>query len=648
MNKLGFAIKFAHEGVYMPIVCNSGQWTNKVVDIRDFLKLFTGLAYNEQGHQVSTGNSATFISFDEGGCFLVLFKAISGRFGDFLSGWIYIPNTIEATGEDIINTYNYVRNILSQSNLTEYKDDIESFFSKEYPAKEITAIYTPSKGHLFGIRYLGHYSLKEIVGDHRYQPYYSNYKATFLLEKVGEVEVAKDSANIFHDLTDKDIVKTAILIPPTSLSLQKLGRGTELLTQDGAGFTSPLLVNVGTTVPFLLTRDGFENIRIDVSVVSEKQDVDLTNVEIVWKKKITPSMFNIVNYNGDNIKSAQIIVNGVDITYQEALFSEIDCELATVEVIAPNYESNEKKCSLLTDNIKISLRRKIETSRMKIVLANGELADMTLECSGFSDKSNSPLAGYEYSNNYGIGDKKILSISSRYVWKQRLWGFFASLGIILLFIALAAFDTWSDTHHFKFGLPPWEKNRPVQQSTLVFSEDNNDSTQNQTATEVETELESTELFSLDSAINYLDKQTIWTKSELNKYPDLQGLFDDMNTFNLSRLLNDWHMKLETSKNFQKVYESANKCFIHHWNPKQGAHYPTYNKPNDEQIVISNYINWLGQDQTPELSSEGGFHPNVNTHGQKNANKAGSSTTKPQAPSVKPVNSKGETTKNGGL
>ena len=638
MNKLGFAIKLASQGAGNAIECNRGQWTSKVVDIREYLKLFNGL----QG----TDNVVTFMSFDEGGCFLTQLRAISGRGGDFLSGWIYIPNTIEATGEDIINTYNYVHNILSESNLSNRRDEIEGFFSREYPIKEFSATYTPSHGQLFGLRYLGYYSLKEIVGEHRYQPYYSNYKAIFLLDKGGEVRVVREVANNFHDLTDKEIVKTAFLIPPTRASLQQLGRGTELLTLEGTGFNSPLLVNVGTTVPFLLTREGFENIRVDVPVMSEKQDVDLSNVEIVWKKRITPAMFNIVNLNGDNIKSAQIIVNGVDITYREALFSEKDCELATVEVIAPNYEPYEKKCSLLTDNIKISLRRKIKTSRIKVVLANGELADMTLESQYLSDKDDSPLAGYEYSNNYGIADYKVLGISSLFVWKQRLLGFFGALGTIILIIAFNAFDSWTDTHHFKFGLPPWEKDRPIQQYSSGIFDDSNDSTLSQTVNEVDYELKSAEKLSTDSAIVFLDKNNIWKKSELNKYSALQGLFDDMNNFNLSKLLNDWHSKLSDSHNFKRIYDSAKKTRTNGWNPKQGAHSSTYNKPGDEQINIENYINWLDQDQTPKHPSEGGFHPNVNPRGGTNVNKGGTSADKPQTSSVKSGNGKDE--KNGGL
>ena len=51
-----------------------------------------------------------------------------------------------------------------------------------------------------------------------------------------------------------------------------------------------------------------------------------------------------------------------------------------------------------------------------------------------------------------------------------------------------------------------------------------------------------------------------------------------------------------------MLESANKTVKNHWEPKQGQHYPTFNKPGDEQINLTNYINWLDQDQTPKTST----------------------------------------------
>ena len=512
MNKLGFAIKLASQGAGNAIECNKGQWINKVVDIREYLKLFNGL----QG----TDNIVTFMSFDESGCFLTQLRAISGRVGDFLSGWIYIPNTIEASGEDIMNTYNYVRNILFQSNLSDYISDIESFFSKEYPSKEVVAQYIASRGQLFGVRFLGHYTLKEIVGEHRYQPYYSDYKAVFLLNKKDEVAITNESASNFRNLTDKDIVKTSIIIPPTNASLQALGRGTKIHVADGSDFNQPLLANVGSKVTLFLSRIGFENMKFEVNVSSERQEIDLANVKITWKKKISASMFTVSNRKQEKIEQGvRISVNDKDITFQEILVSEEECRQAIIKVSAPDYEPFEYQRNLLLNEYsEITLTRKVESCLTTIELVNGKHAKMTLESEYLPSKYDSPLKGYEFEEKYP-GDK-VLRMSSWFVWKQRLWGFLGALAAVMLMVACVAFDAWIDTHHFKFGLPPWEEDKPAQ----TCQQNTNNDVEEAEATESNEQQVSQQI------LNYLNQNDKWSKAQLDQNPSTRELYDMINNY----------------------------------------------------------------------------------------------------------------------
>lgn len=633
MNKLGFAIKLASQGAGNAIECNKGQWTNKVVDIREYLKLFNGL----QG----TDNIVTFMSFDEGGCFLTQLRAISGRVGDFLSGWIYIPNTIDASGEEIMSAYNYVRNILSQSNLSDLKDDIESFFSKEYLLKEVVAQYSASKGQLYGVRFLDkrphYYNLKEIVGEDRYQPYYSDYKAVFLLVEGEEVAITREATNSFKDLTNIEIVKTSILVPPSNATLQALGRGTKICRKDGSDFNQPLLANVGSKASLILYRSGFENIDLEVNITPERTVLDFSKVEIIWKKKISSSMFTIRTSKNEKIDyEVRIFVNGKDITFRDVLLSEESCRQAHVKVSAPDFEDFEQNCNLLTGGLDITLSRKVKQNKIVVKLINGAQDEMTIESKYLPSNYDSPLKGYEFDEDYH--GNKVLKLSSLFVWKQRLWGFCAALIVGILLIAYTAFDAWNDTHQFKFGLPPWEELSTTQQDYTDDSTSVN-GFQNQDENQGESEQNSSEDTSLDVAIKYLDNNSTWTKSEMEKFPDLQGLFDDMNTFNFSKLLNNWQDKLSNSKQFKKVFESANKTYRNGWNPKQGSHNPTYNKSDDEQIRLTNYINWLDQDQTPKTSSD---------KERTNSIKPKSVHNKPGASLDKHGKGKSEKTTNGGL
>lgn len=531
MNKLGFAIKLASQGAGNAIECNKGQWTNKVVDIREYLKLFNGL----QG----TDNIVTFMSFDEGGCFLTQLRAISGRVGDFLSGWIYIPNTIEASGEEIMSAYNYVRNILSQSNLSDLKDDIESFFSKEYSSKEVAAQYIASRGQLYGVRFLGHYTLKEIVGEHRYQPYYSDYKAVFLLNKEDEVAITKESVSNFKDLTNKDIVKTSVLVPPTNASLQALGIGTKIHAADGSDFNQPLLVNVGSEATLVLSRIGFEDIKFEVNVTSERQVIDLTNVKITWMKKISASMFTVRNDKQEKIeKGVRILVNDTDITFQEILVSEKECRQAHIKVSAPDYDVFEQRRSLL-DDLDITLSRKVKQAQAVVELSNGNYGKMTIESKHLPSNYDSPLKSYEFGKDYH--GNKVLKLSSRFVWKQRLWGFLGALAAVMLVIACVAFDAWIDTHHFKFGLPPWEEDKPVQ----TWQQNSNNGAE-------EAEVTATNDQQVNQQIlDYLNQNDQWAKAQLDQDTMTRGLYDMINNYHFSDITN---VNIENCDKINKIKE----------------------------------------------------------------------------------------------
>ena len=613
MNKLGFAIKLASQGAGNAIECNKGQWTNKVVDIREYLKLFNGL----QG----TDNIVTFMSFDEGGCFLTQLRAISGRVGDFLSGWIYIPNTIEASGEDVMNTYNYVRNILSQSNLNDYISDIESFFSKEYPKKEYAASYVPSSGEEFGVRFNDmYYSMKEILDIDRYQPYYSKYKAIFLLDKDGEVKISKEQVAKFKDLTKLNIDKTCIFKAPSPEEVRLLGRGTKIVFQNNQEFKSPVLTKKGDKVQLYAIRDGFEPVALPLVMIQEDGQVMSIDPQTVkWLKRIKPSMFVVSNRKHEPIeKGVRISINGTDVTYQEALIAEEDCRQALVKVSASDYETSEQKQNLLNGYCEIVLNRKVKSFQATVELANGSLAEMTIESKYLSSTHESPLKGYDYDQDYH--GNSILKMNSWFVWKQRLWGFLGGLGVLALIVLSLMIDTWIDN-----GCPmPWDEKK-VPPTEATTTDGTNEQVSQATEVNDSATATDTETYTLEDALKYLDEKTVWTKSEMDKYPDLQGLFEDMNNFNLSRLLNEWSTKLSSSQSFKKVCESANKTYTNGWNPSQGSHNPTYNQPNDEQISLTNYINWLDRDQTPPATNTGGgFHPGKGAgKSGANAGKSGS-------------------------
>ena len=579
MNKLGFTITRTNQGVAKLIECNKEDWSSKVVDVRDYLKLFSGL----QG----TDNSITFISFDEGGCFLNQLRAISGRAGDNLCGWIYIPNTIEITSEEIMDAYDFVEKILSQSNINDSKEKIEEFFSKEYKLKKHIFKYAPSSGEKYGVRYIGRYSKKEILGKDCYQQYYSGYKAIFLVDPNGDVQPS--NKQMFVDLTKEEIREACIFLPPSE---KELKGGIKITLKNGSEFNSPILTYKNKEIELSFTREGFEPVKRPVTILEDGQKLELGSQSIEWKKTVERSMFKFFDqdeHTHAEIKEyIRIFINGTELTEQGLSISEKDCKCAKVEINASGYEILKlEKVNLLNDRHKIMLCRKEKSYESSIQLVNGREGRMIIESKYLPSKEESPLKGYDK-------DRGVLKLSSTFIYKQRLFGFLQGLGALLLICACFFIYYWIDA-----GSPFPFINK---EKTSAATEERNDSREKD-QNEKETS------YQLADAIKYLDNNTVWDKSVMEKYPDLQGLFEAMNEFRLEELTKDWAFKLKDSKNFQKVCESAQKNLDKNWNPKQGTHQPTYNKPSDGQVNLTNYINWLSQDQTPQAPTQNeGFHP----------------------------------------
>ena len=60
---------------------------------------------------------------------------------------------------------------------------------------------------------------------------------------------------------------------------------------------------------------------------------------------------------------------------------------------------------------------------------------------------------------------------------------------------------------------------------------------------------------IDDAIAYLDnKDGVWQRDSLIKYPELDGLFEELNSYEFSKIINR-DPKLRNSKNFKKIYDA---------------------------------------------------------------------------------------------
>lgn len=494
MNKLGFAIKIANEGVRSIIECNKGEWSNKVVDIREYLKFFSGL----QG----TSNAVMFMSFDKSGCFLTLLRSIPGRLGDFLSAWIYIPNSIKIETEYIESTIKFVKGLLSESNLSDKRQEIEDFFAKGYPKKEIIVTNQPC-GNRYAFRYVGgDYTLSEIL-DGGYQKYYSEYKAIFLLDKNGDVCIADGMKGILVDLTDRPIKKICVVKAPSQTDLASLGRGVSIVYNNKLFVNS--LFEKGTKLQLFLNRDGFEPIPLPlIEIENELQTIPLDlSYRDKWKKKISCNTFRVVDLEGNDIEEVVTIkVNGKDL-YQTVLLPEKECLNVKVDVKADGYEECSQYCNLSDKReIKIYLRRAKQSHRYFIKMSNGKVAEMTLSADKLPRKT--PLKWYYVD--------KVNKRSEPTMEPCPLIAILISLLVTGAIIGFVICWLWFN----------------------VISSGRTTETSTETAVET-VEKEPTTPAEQSPGREYLEKNAVWKKSEMEAIPDLKGLFDALNTYNKEKI-----------------------------------------------------------------------------------------------------------------
>lgn len=96
--------------------------------------------------------------------------------------------------------------------------------------------------------------------------------------------------------------------------------------------------------------------------------------------------------------------------------------------------------------------------------------------------------------------------------------------------------------------------------------------------------------SLQAALTYLDNNPVWDRDELESYPDLKGLYYDMNNFNKTQLYSKWKKKLAKSSRFRKVAEHASLGRKKAPRVPQGQ--KTYNTGDVHTIKIVTYLNTI--------------------------------------------------------
>lgn len=495
MKRIGFAIYTVQGGSGEPWIpdANRGTWSAGIQDLRTWLDYW----------QIDEGEHLKFIKFDKDGMFYVSVSPItSGRSGDFSSYWIYIPNAIEVTGREIVKLIYDVENSGKDAN------KLRDLFGKEYYEKEHTTknnIENCQDSFAYR-RYDSDDDLAVLLGENRYQPYYAKYKAIFLLDANSRISARSQLV----DLTNKKISEVLIVFPPTSSDVVKIfGNHHVSITFQGKTFYNGIKVQKGTSISITAEREGFEPIPCSMEECGNYKPgvISLEEGKASWKKKINKGFF-IISDGQKNITNCKIRLNARNLTEGYVLLTEDECKNCDVSIIdnAGCYSPFEETIDISKYNsYPITLTHKDFSAEYPILLKNGKKGIMSITTKSKIKENESPLTAYEW------GAQDILCIDWRYVWKNRLYGFLLALvSFFIIFGGSALLDQCES-----------------------FSEKSD----------------------AKEAIKYLDENMIWDKSLMDKFEYLNGLYDDLNKFDIRSLTDNWNYKLSDSKSFQKIYNT---------------------------------------------------------------------------------------------
>ena len=588
MNKIGFRIYRFKEGPSVGLTVNEGDWTKKVVDIRDILKL-----YNSEDES----KFAMFMSFSENGTYITIARSISGRGGDNTAAWIYIPNDIEVTGSDIISIIEVVKEELSapKSNV----ERLTQIFAQNYRAME-AADYIPSSiEKVFAKRNVGFYPLKELIGEKRYQPIYSNYHA-ILINDNDSMEIVDKNLT---DLTNEMLVETFVFCPPVKQDIPN-GVSVHFNKSGYPLFNKPVRVNKSERISLVFKRSGFEDIPYIDSVEENDQFCGVPRFD--WKKSISRDQFKIVAANDSNVNltdDATITINNVELKWhQPIIISEHDARQAKVRFSVNGYEPKEEYIDLLhaAKSITVKLHRAERAQSWKIELANGHTAVMDLRSKYLSgDKYESPIKGYSREDG-------VLRYTNFGVIKQRAIGFLMAVGAIIVICLGVALFEWFDNHTFEWrlGLPPLKVEKIGSYKTSSSYTEELPSNNEDQNIDMEQNL-AADPKSLSKAIAYLDNESgIWQRDSLTFYPDLEHLFEELNAYEVDSLLKR-ASTLQSSSQFKKVLDAI-KTNREKIQANKNKDYKKFCPDGDHTITVTNYINKLNKqiEQKVQTSPEG--------------------------------------------
>ena len=602
--KIRFAINLIGTGAGEPWVSGKDDETRKdyetckkgIVDIREWLRSWV----------IPQDKYIKFMTFGQDGTYYVWARYSSTRgCSDSVSKWIYIPNGVKISGKDILD--------LERKAKDETRTEVlEKLFATEFPYKpdaNAISVTNVNGKEKYAVRYYDtEDQLADIIGEKRFQQYYSDYKVIFLIDRQSGIKVGEGA--VIDDLTDRTMEERIMVSRPYSDDIEKkfglvpeLFLGDEPLTDD-----REFPAYKGQLIDIIAKRKGFNNVSCQIKADEDKKCCSFVSTKkCTWSKRISKDFFQVddAENNPDGIVKTvpvgelNIYINGQLIKEEGVTLTEKECEDCTIVVeelqdkslkrtlkYKPFKKKNENILLAEGKKYPIHLEKKLNCFEYKIQLSNKEEATLVIHSKNGGLNEKAPFCAYVVDKDpFSMRSKeKMLVLNSFYLLKLIMIGF----GIGVVVASIVFFTLFYSSMADNTATSPEVANKDSVVTAPVVVDN----------------------YPLEAAIRYLDNNRTWNRDSMEKYDDLKGLFDAMNDFRLSTVI-DSYSQLRKSTKYAKLVETAQKNIRKGWNSKTGMHNPQYNNADDIKISFKNYINWIDRDRESEGSYNSGEDPNKN-------------------------------------
>lgn len=602
MNKIGFAIKYASQGIATPVQINAnGSWEKGVIDLRYIM-------FNVRPEVKAEGRCVILLTFDARGCYVAIARAISGRPNDFASGWLYIPADMQISGAEVQQMLGVVRNAISANDLSPFIPQLEQMFARTYPQRPAAQAYRPSnpRGQLAG-RDVRAFNLETLLGEGRYQPYYADYQCVFLVS-----DFAQTLADNVVNITDQPLVETFTVMPPRKEDVNAVfGPGVQIFTADGVPFTQPMCAEKGTTMQFRAVRSGYADITFSHRVTVDGASVTMPRSNR-WLRHIGPGDIRVFEKSNRRPIAAEVRVNDAIIGQTGMDYSEDDLRNAHLHVSAPGYESYQTNMPLDRLPIEVFLVPASGAFTANVLLSNGTMGRVTVDGKRL-EPGRSPLEGYTLE-----GRNLRYSGSTSGAWIQRAIGFGA--GVVLcaaIWGCVALLGGKEEKASTASTSTPIETTQEGTQPSAQVTENASVNTPKDLTEVVDAE------HSRAKAIEYVKTKPVFNRTEMEKYPDLKGLWDDMNAYNFETLVGDKWSAILKEAGRDKLIEEIQFNIKNKTRTKFPA---TFNAAGDENITYKNYLNTVSNARKNKYPSSTKASPKNNGDTKRSASGGSANTT----------------------